>query len=479
MSGSNIEKNAVVHSCVLINDCGGIYVNADSPNTRIAFNLVDNLIGNTDGVIDPRPHTAGIYLDDLSTGMKVEGNSVASAEFGIQVHNAYNNRVKGNTFFGSRQYQMLVQEQTRVLRAAGDLYGNSIEDNTLVPTKPVIALLNQSTIGKTCNFGTFRGNNYSALLSSQIVGVSSATEPYAQLRFDEWRETPCAANMASDDSSSGRVINPVGYAAARIVGGNIVPNGNLTAGSIGWSTWNPKPPYAQLTFENCGVAGPCLHRSPGGEGGVLSSPNFSIQKDVWYRVSFDVRTEETGQPFTVLIRRDGWGTNVGYESLMGKAQSFAGGSGWKRYSFSFKATRSIIASDPTTGERGARVDFEQIAPGRFLHISSLEIVPTAALETGLNLRMLRNASRNPDDVTCPDENSAPESCANYVRLSDQQAVSWPLTLNPLGMEIIFNRDPSLVDSDADGIADMQDKCARTTTGEVTDAAGCALGQSPG
>ena len=61
--------------------------------------------------------------------------------------------------------------------------------------------------------------------------------------------------------------------------------------------------------------------------------------------------------------------------------------------------------------------------------------------------------------------------------SDQQAISWPLTLPALGTEIVFTRDPSLVDSDGDGIADIQDKCPRTT-GEVTDAAGCALGQTP-
>jgi hypothetical protein len=477
LADSNIEKNAVLHSCLLLNDCGGIYVNLDSPNTRIMSNLIEHVIGNTDGVIDTRAHTPGIYLDHLSTKMKVEDNSVAWAEFGIQVHNAYNNQVSRNTFFGNRQFQIFMQEQTRVLRENGDMYGNSVEDNILVPTKPAISLMNLSSVGETGDFGKFERNHYSALLSNHVVGERNSAELYAELRFEEWQAKSASVNLARD--GSGRVSNPIGYAATRIAGGNIVPNGNLTAGIIGWSSWNQTAPTAQLNVENCNVVGPCLHRSAGGANGILSSPNFSIQRDVWYRVSFDVKTEETGQPFAVLVRRDGWGTNLGYDSLMGKPQSFTGGLEWKRYSFTFKATKSIVAGDPVTRERGARADFEKIPPGKSIYIANLEIVPLAALETALNLRRLSNASRSEDDVACPDEDSAPETCANYVRLSDQQPITWPVTLPAFATEIIFARDPSLVDSDTDGIADMQDKCARTSPGAVTDAAGCALGQSPG
>ncbi|MBA2658309.1 MAG: right-handed parallel beta-helix repeat-containing protein [Nitrosospira sp.] len=473
---SNVEKNAVADSCLLINDCAGIYVNYASPNTRIASNLIERVSGNTDGVIDTRTHAVGIYLDDLSTNMKVEDNSVAWADFGIQVHNAFNNQVSGNILFGNRQFQILMQEQTNRLRAEGDIYINKIEGNTLIPTKPAIALMMQSSISLTSDFGTFERNHYSALLSSRVVGKRPSKGLYAELRFEEWQAT--SANVNNGRDGSGRVTNPIGYAASRIVGGSIVPNGKLTSQSTGWSTWNQSPPSGQLNLENCTLVGPCLHRSAGGSDGLISSPNFSIQADVWYRVSFDVKTAEAGQPFEVIVRRDGWGTNVGYESLMGKSEAFAGGSEWKRYSFSFKATKSISAGDPATGERGARVDFEKIPAGKTLYIANLEIVPTTALETGLNLRKLTNTDRDAVDIPCPDEDSAPETCANYVRFSNQEPVSWPVNLLALGTEIVFTRDPSLVDGDADGIADIQDHCPRTPANEATDAGGCGLSQTP-
>ena len=149
------------------------------------------------------------------------------------------------------------------------------------------------------------------------------------------------------------------------------------------------------------------------------------------------------------------------------------------YNFSFKATRSITAGDPVTGERGARVDFQKIPAGKSLYIPNLEIVPVAALKSALSLGRLSNPGRSTEEISCPDEVSVPKACANYVRFSDQQSISWPITLPALGIEIVFARDPTLVESDTDGIADIQDKCSRTSPGEITDAAGCALGQAPG
>jgi hypothetical protein len=196
-------------------------------------------------------------------------------------------------------------------------------------------------------------------------------------------------------------------------------------------------------------------------------------------VSFDAQTGEAGQPFAVMVRRDGNGSNVGYEALLIRPEAFTGNQAWKRYSFSFKAAKSITANDPSTGERGARVDFEAISGGKILSVANLEMVSISPLESGLKLNFLTNKGREAVDVPCPDEGSAPEICANYVRFTDQTQVLWPLHLLPLESEIIFTRDPTLVDSDADGIADFQDRCPKTSSGETTDATGCALAQVSG
>jgi parallel beta-helix repeat protein len=478
IANGTVEQNAISNSCLQLNDCAAIVVNYSSPNTRITSNLIEGVYGNTDGLGPNVPtHAVGIYLDDNSTGMTVSNNTVTGADYGIQMHDAYNNQVTGNKLFGNRKYQLYMQEETRFIRAQGDLYGNSIEDNILIPDKPAVSLFKQSTIGLTGAFGAFDRNRYSALLSSRVVGDSPANGPYAELRFEEWQAMPASSGYAGD--STGVATYPIGYAASKITSSNMVPNGKLTMGSTGWSKWNLTPPFGQLTLENCVPFGPCLRYAAGASLGSVTSPNFSIQAGVWYRVSFDVKTGEAGQPFAVMVRRDGNGTEVGYEALMVRPEAFSGGQEWKRYTFSFKAAKSITANDPSTGERGARVDFEAIPAYKVLYVRNLEMVSITPLETGLKLQMVTNSGRDAIDVPCPDADSTSVNCANYVRFTDQTQVLWPLHLAPLESEIVFTRDPSLVDSDADGIADIQDSCRNTPSGETTDAVGCALAQIPG
>jgi parallel beta-helix repeat protein len=473
-----VERNSISNSCFQLNDCAAIVVNYSSPNTRIASNLIEGVHGNIDGLgSTARTHAVGIYLDDNSKGMTVNDNTVTGADYGIQVHDAYASSLTGNKLFGNRRYQLYLQEETRNVRTEGDVYGNTIEDNVLIPDQPAISLMKQSSIGTTSAFGAYERNRYSALLSSRVVGDSPANGPYVELRFEEWQASPLSSGQGPD--STGLATYPIGYAASKVTSGNIVPNGKLALGTLGWSSWNQTPPLGQLKLENCTSVGPCLRYIAGAPTGSITSPNFSIQAGTWYRVSFDAQTGEAGQPFAVMVRRDGNGSNVGYEALLIRPEAFTGNQAWKRYSFSFKAAKSITANDPSTGERGARVDFEAISGGKILSVANLEMVSISPLESGLKLNFLTNKGREAVDVPCPDEGSAPEICANYVRFTDQTQVLWPLHLLPLESEIIFTRDPTLVDSDADGIADFQDRCPKTSSGETTDATGCALAQVSG
>jgi hypothetical protein len=42
-------------------------------------------------------------------------------------------------------------------------------------------------------------------------------------------------------------------------------------------------------------------------------------------------------------------------------------------------------------------------------------------------------------------------------------------------EILYTQEPTLVDSDGDGIADVQDSCPATPAGVAVNAGGCPLG----
>ena len=115
-----IEHNAVLYSCLQINDCGGIYVNYSSPTNRIVSNLVERLSGNVDGIVLSRAlsHGVGIYLDIILAIWSIN-NIVALADYGIHVNDAYSNRILGNLLYGNRNNQIFFQERTQKIASTG------------------------------------------------------------------------------------------------------------------------------------------------------------------------------------------------------------------------------------------------------------------------------------------------------------------------------------------------------------------------
>lgn len=132
---SRVVNNVVRDVCLVLDDCGAIYswANADPRplNSVVAGNLIENVVGNRTGSPEPWTLAAGIYLDDLSNGVVVEGNAVSKAERGIYLHNAFDNVVQGNTIMDSRAYGLIVGTGHPGYPAA-ELRANTIRGNTLV-----------------------------------------------------------------------------------------------------------------------------------------------------------------------------------------------------------------------------------------------------------------------------------------------------------------------------------------------------------
>ena len=152
------------------------------------------------------------------------------------------------------------------------------------------------------------------------------------------------------------------------------------------------------------------------------------------------------------------------------------GNAWSRYVVTFKATKTIRVNDPLTGDAGARIDFQNIRPGQVLSVANLELVPVTPADSLNRSDLLLNPANAPLVVDCPLAATQSNLCTNYVRLSDNQPVRWPYVLSARSSEIVFTRDPGLVDSDGDGIPDIQDACPATPPGLVPNSKGCALGQ---
>lgn len=463
-----VSNNYIVDTCLTVNDCGAIYANFNGKNSNIGWNVIESVVGNLAGMPRTFPtHTVGIYIDDRNSGSRIWGNTVTGADYGIQLHNANQVTVDSNILFGNRRYQLWLQEKTGIVRSAGDVFDNLVKNNKLVPTANGPALFLQSTLGDTTDFASFIGNHYSALLSPRIVAESSPSSGERLYSLLEWQ-----SELRETD---GVVTAPVGYAPFFVGSANMVPNGNLVNGLAGWSLWNLTPPLATVSLSNCGFA-PCVRFQAGASPSLLSTPNFSIVAGQWYRVTFDAATSREGQPIYPVVRRGGGGS-ANYDYVMGVPEAFVGSTAWRRYSFSFQATKTVTAGDPVTRESGARIDFERNLPGTALTVARVEIASLIPAQVaGLQISLLLN--RQPVDVNigCPTTVSASMTCGSLVYWDDNRAISWPTQIGALSGRPVYARDTSVVDQDGDAIADTQDACPNTPAGMTVNLRGCAFSQ---
>ncbi|MEP6986829.1 MAG: hypothetical protein ABI970_14580, partial [Chloroflexota bacterium] len=292
--------------------------------------------------------------------------------------------------------------------------------------------------------------------------------------LSEWKNALGGEGRLVQDAGSSQVTQG-GYATYLAAGGNIVPNGGLKDSIHGWISWNATAPLSTSIYETC-TLGPCLRITAGGSRTLISTPNFSVESGRAYRVSFDARTSADGNLLAPLVRRGGPAPL--YERLMPAPAGFSGSTEWRRYSFIFTALKTVHAGDPTTGDLGARLDFENILPGQVLWIANMEIVPLLAVEDTLRTQLITNPGRITQSYECPSQETAPESCGRYHIFPEGTAVSWPMDLLPLGAVSVYTTNEAVRDTDGDGIADSEDLCPSTANTEQVNASGCALAQIP-
>ena len=472
-----IERNGVQDSCLMINDCGGIYVNYVAPRTRIVSNLVERVSGNLDGMaVNARTHAIGIYLDDLSASMRVEDNAVTSADYGIQVHSAHHNQIMRNRLHGNRNSQLWFHEQTNKVYVTGDLNNNTVSGNHFFPGTPAVAVRLDGEISSMIDFGLLSANHYSGLFSTRLVSESWPGQD-AAYTLPEWQAATGQGRSQQDVGST--PLLQTGYATYLSAGGNIIPNNALQNGLDGWTYWNQTAPFNPAIIEPCtvgNIAGNCLRMQAGGSPTLVSTPNFSVQQDQWYRVSFDAKTSTNGQIIGVVVRRGG--PVPLYERLMPATESLTGSTAWQRYTFVLRAAKTITANDPVTGDMGARLDFEGIPVGQTLWVTNTEMVPLLPVESTLHTGLITNPGRTTQSFPCPDQSTNPALCNHYFAFPAATAVTWPVSLPPLGALSLYTVNQNTRDTDGDGVADSEDTCPATPAGSQVNSKGCALGQKP-
>ncbi len=475
-ANSTISNNVLAGTCSVLDDCGAIYASGANNKNVIIGNLVQNSRGALAGKAPFYAYTQGqgIYLDESASGVVVSGNTVVNADNGVQVHVSANNVVKDNKLYGNRKNQIWLQETRNTDNPLGDVFGNVITGNQIVPTAAdARGLYLETQINDTSRFGSFDFNRYFDRIFTNVAEerTNAARTMYT---IGQWKGAVSSGGASRSIDPNGSGTSETRFASVKINGINIVPNASLASDSKGWTAWNLTSPLGYLVRESC-LPGWCTRYVTGASAGILSSPNFSVTAGTWYRMSVDLATGADNQLVNIVLRRGGGGVN-GYESLSDRSLKMTAGTAWKRYSVIFKATTTVNAADPITKDMGARVDAQSIELGQVVSMANLEVVTITPADALTRNDILVNNGSPAMQLSCPVAATQPTLCANYVRLSDNLPVTWPYYLAGRSAEIIYTRDASLVDSDGDGIPDSQDRCPNTLAGVGVNSKGCALNQ---
>ena len=168
-----IQNNVIDRSCLILDDCGGIYNNGIYDNSTptswtniIRGNTVSNSIGNFDGTDYTSTQANGIYLDSSSYGnygFSLFNNTISNVDIGIYVSNGHNDTVQNNSVYGARMYALHISENSLW---AGLVYGNVVTGNTFEMVSSSGSWLGTGTVdyysefGPVSGFGTFNNNLY-------------------------------------------------------------------------------------------------------------------------------------------------------------------------------------------------------------------------------------------------------------------------------------------------------------------------------
>ena len=239
---STITNNSFTDTCLILDDCAAIDSSLASPASVVTGNFVRGVWGNIAGTPYPATRAVGIYLDERSQDMVVDGNTVLDADNGIQMHNAFNNLLSNNALYGNRRFQLWFQEDSNVSRANGDIHGNVVSNNVLVPTANVPAVRHETSQVDTHDFASYAGNVYSVLLGPSVV-QEIQPDPASATTFTlpQWQSATINGTPRNSDMF-GRAIALEGFTAFRTTGTNVILNGDLSSGLGKWSRFNETPP---------------------------------------------------------------------------------------------------------------------------------------------------------------------------------------------------------------------------------------------
>ena len=237
-----IKNNFINNYCLTKDDGAGIYTNTEPSESsykgrKITENVIINGQGTPEGLADGVAHAHGIYLDGLTTGIEVSGNTVANnASYGIFSPNPNNIKLTNNIVYNNR-VQFVMNNSIKNY----SVHSNDINNNQFFSKLPTQMVSSLTTLHDNINeFGNFDNNYYARpfddrmTIHNQYVNrAGTVSEVYD---IETWR-----GKHKKDASSKRSPIQFPGYILNNLVGSNSVANGtfnNNVTGVGGWTGLN-------------------------------------------------------------------------------------------------------------------------------------------------------------------------------------------------------------------------------------------------
>lgn len=424
---TQVAKNRVEDTCLVLDDCGAIYTWSHSdPEALYASKVEDNFVSGAPGNEEGRPPgpgiTAGIYLDDLASGIDVRRNTVTGTQRGLFLHNARDIVAEDNVLAGNRWTQIMLSESGDV--PAGVMQRNRLARNTVVASSADAPVVFDGTKGRD-NLGQFDRNRYVNLHTAELFRIQTGTGPKRVTRLLD-----LDGARAEGLEKVGEVVRPgmakAGRSRSVVLSVNLVPNGDLASGAAQWQVWDKNGVTRLALSRDCDTVPACLAVDfPPGDRGLAHSGSFSLSKGVRYVAQALLRSP--GGPATVewTVRR----ARAPYEPV-GLSRTLLLRDGWQTVVLEFNAPEDLPA---------ARMDIASVPGAKRLQIGFASIVPDGGASGGLPVpRLLANSDGVARSVPCPEPDEM--SCSRFTEL-DGSKLNWPVILPAYSSRVVISAPP--------------------------------------
>ena len=414
VSGKNntLENNFINMSCLVLDDCGGIYggrnITSEPSNNKILGNIVTDSIGNYAGTPTTNSQAEGIYLDDYSKNYTVSNNTVTNTAHGLFIHNGDSNTLANNTVYGARDNALWIKEDTLV-PTAGITTNNVVTGNILFNNPSAAANARFDGLKGYVDFGMYNNNIYSSNYHSYPISqrVTNTTTNYA---LSQW-QTSSGKDALSKDIGTFYQTNAF---VPTPVGGSVVANGSFDANILSWNRWSADSSATTNWTSSCGLDGGCLGAFTTNTGGRIYSGLFALQTGKTYQVSWSVRSDTPHTGSVVVLKG-----NTPY-TLYG-TKDFTMNTDRQNLTFTFTASQSL--SD-------ARIDFVTSEANTHYWIDnvSLKEVSLVTNDPADDMVLHYNPTQTSRTISLPAQ--------QYVDVNNQ-AVSGSFTLPPYSSKILL------------------------------------------